>query len=368
MAPASKHVKKIGITAAVVTGVSMGSYMTVYSMLTNDVSSVSQETETNKKQIISKNEKKVNKKETIKDIAINLEVVNEEDEYRDLVERAVQPIADYSNLFAYEDNEDSPAEYEYAFNNIDTSTPKVNNDGQFAFNEDQMNPPNEDGHLVASLDPIVNEEVLPDNAGLTSEPRVKKSGVPVNSVPVYVHTEVLVDPRREIEQSEVLADSKPEPEKLEVLVDSQSEPEQSEVIVSPQSEPEKLEVIVNPQPATKQPEVPVNPQPEPEQLEVLMNPQPEPEQSEVPVNPQPEPEQSEMPANPQPEPEQSEVPVNPQPEPEQSVVPVNPQPEPEQSEVPANPQPEPKQPEVPVNPQPDSEQPEVSAENNVPLA
>ena len=274
MAPVSNNVKKIGIAAAVVTGVSIGSYMTVDNLSNANSNQVSQEIERNISEVKSKNkEANLNDKE---EENIDFKIESENEKFDEIVERAIQnEEVDYSKLFAYEDKEDvkeyalnneiveravqnEKVDYsdlfayedkeedvkEFVFNDTEAIKPKINSDGQFAFNDEQMNQ-NEDGNLEDDYSVAI----------------------------------------------------------IDLLTDKSEEP------VEPQPEPDQPEVPVDPWPIIPvdvRPEEPDDPQPEPEQPKEPVDPQPEPEQPEEPVDPKPEPEQPEVPVDPKPEPEQPE--------------------------------------------------------------
>ncbi|MCF7625552.1 hypothetical protein L3139_28220, partial [[Brevibacterium] frigoritolerans] len=269
MAPVGKNVKMISITAAVVTGVSIGAYMAVDSLSDDKVNGVSQKATTRESE-----KNKPDKSD--KDLGFDFEVEDEEeDKYDDLVAVASKPKeVDSSNLFAYQ-NEESVNEY--AFHDTEKVQAKVNKDGQFAFNDEQME--SETGIDIHDINDVVATVDKEKTETLISKPVI----------------------------------SKPEPE----------------VPANPQPEPE---VPANPQP---EPEVPANPQPEPEQP---TNPQPEPEQ---PTNPQPEPEKPTDPVEPPVEPEKPTDPVEPPVEPEQPTDPVEPPVEPEKPTDPVEPPVEP---------------------------
>ncbi|MFD4931831.1 hypothetical protein ACFWMS_23585, partial [Peribacillus butanolivorans] len=234
MAPVGKNVKMIGITAAVVTGVSIGAYMAVDSLSDDKVNGVSQKATTRESE-----KNKPDKSD--KDLGFDFEVEDEEeDKYDDLVAVASKPKeVDSSNLFAYQ-NEESVNEY--AFHDTEKVQAKVNRDGQFAFNDEQMEP--ETGIDIHDINDVV----------ATVD---KEKAETVISKPII---------------------SKPEPEQPEVPANPQPEPEQPTDPVEPPVEPEKPTDPVEPPVEPEQPTDPVEPPVEPEKPTDPVEPPVEPEQ------------------------------------------------------------------------------------------
>ena len=172
MAKTGNNVKKIGMAVAVV-GVSVGTYMAVDSLTNNnaDAEQISQTVESRvKSQNFLGNEKKglddlkeIKVKTDDEDVAfnvINVELDDQKDKFDELIKRALHKenqnnITLEELIVAYEEVkfEEFKNIKEFDFVNVKILQPKINKDGQLAFNEEQMIQGNDIS--IASIESLV---------------------------------------------------------------------------------------------------------------------------------------------------------------------------------------------------------------------
>ena len=256
--------------AVAVVGVSVGTYMAVDSLINNNVDTeqISQTAESQvKSQSFLGNRKnglddlkEIKVKTDDENVAFNVKSVksdNLKDKFDDLIKRALHKenqnsITLEELIVAYEEFKNLK---EFDFVNVKILQPKINKDGQLAFNEEQMIQDNDIS--IASIESLV--ELYDEEQELSDENEQKDL---IQSALEKTKVAVASDPTASLEVVDLN------------LMNTKLEPKQPEVVaaVAPQAETTQTEVeTTSSQTESDKPEVEVTPQPEPKQEEAVSN-------------------------------------------------------------------------------------------------